>query len=197
MVEMIVAISIFAIIGSVGLVSFMRNRQSTDLERSSSELASNIRKVQGYAKSGKSTDNPTLGLSVPRAYGLSIDKNVSDEKYRLYADYGGESDDYHYDPADPDPDEPDVLLEEYDLVANTIIDTMDVANLRADFCRADIVFIIPSSKLIVSAAENCGDDPVIYDDLPSAIITLLHEKSADTKDIVVEGGFLGGVTIEE
>ncbi len=199
LVEMLVAIGIFVILGTVGLVSFMRNRRNTDLEASVSELASNVRKMQSYTRSGKSIDNPNIpgpDLEVPRAYGISFDRINYPGQYKMYADFGTLSN-WQYDEVDTG-DGIDVLIDTYDLARNTLINYLSATNLRAEYERLDIVFEVPTSKLIISAfnAADGWENPP-FEDLPTSTVGVQQTQSLDSKNVIIEGGFLGGVTIEE
>lgn len=192
LIELLITISIFMVLGTVGLLTFIRNRQSNELKQSTSELASNIRKIQSYTRSGKSITNPVNGLmEVPRAFGISLTSVAGgNTTYFLYADFGDETDDYYYDPA------VDAQVENYSLANNTEIAALDIGQ-RTAYEKVDLVFIVPTSGLIAQGFAqllNPPDPPVT--DLLRATITVNHDQ-AGTKDLIVEGGVLGGVTIEE
>ncbi|MDP3964762.1 MAG: prepilin-type N-terminal cleavage/methylation domain-containing protein [bacterium] len=186
LVELVVAVGIFAIIGSVGIVSFIRTQRSGDLNQSAAEFASNVRTVQGYTRSGRSEEG-----AVPRGYGVSV--NTTDSTYTLYADNGVDADDYYYDPVD------DVALETYSLISNTAISGIQIEDALISSERVDIMYIVPSSEMIIMY-EDAGGSFWPYDNPLGAeriIITVRHNTTNETKDVVIEGGLLGGVTIEE
>ncbi|MBU0707792.1 prepilin-type N-terminal cleavage/methylation domain-containing protein [Patescibacteria group bacterium] len=195
LIELLVTISIFIIISTVGLVSFLRHRQATDLDSSVSELSSNIRKVQGYTRSGRGEG----GLH-PRAYGVSIDLDTNDS-YILYADAdelpGFDPSTYCYACYG----EADVLIDDYSLLNNTTLDAINITGLAtiADITKVYLVFIVPTSELKIVYEDPDAGGFVSYE-VPGekeVRITVKHLKSEDTKTVKVTGGAFGGVTVEE
>jgi len=193
LIEIIVAVAIFVIIGSVGLLSFVRNRQSSDLSRSASELASNIRKAQGYSRSGRNE----AGV-VPRAYGVSIDIESHPGTYYLYADSDSEIPEaYCYECVADD----DILIGEYTLATNTEISDLAIEGFSPteDLKRVDFIFFIPSMEMKVVYLDPDTGVYTLFSPAGTSKITLevSHTQVGDTKSLIVEGGVLGGVTIED
>ena len=194
LIEMISVVAIIGILTTVGVVAFLRNRQSADLDRSASELASNIRKIQGYTRAGRSE-----GANVPRAYGLMIDLTGGwADTYTLYADFGTSGDDFYFEPA---PTGPDVQIDNFTLASNTRITSVEISNLRESFGRIDFGFFVPSSDLKAMGTSVGGippDDSSIFDTGPIEVkITVTHAQANKSKVVRVNGGSLGGATVED
>lgn len=198
-IEMLAVVVIVGLLTSVGVVSFLRSRQASDLERSASQLASNIRKIQGYTRTGRSE-----GTKVPRAYGLVV--NLDDitgqtTAYTLYADFGNDDitfNDMWFDPGAPNPNT-DVAIEQISLAANTVISGVAIDSAKVSYDRVDFAFFVPSSDL-KAMGTLVGNNPpgaITENTAMDVEITVQHIKSLKTKTVHFTGGLLGGATVED
>jgi len=97
LIELTVSMAVIVIISSIALVNFSGHDRRNKVDLAAYKLASDIRKVQGYALSLKefTGDVPEGG------WGISFSKNNTD--YLVYGDGEGAGDtDYYYDNNDED-----------------------------------------------------------------------------------------------
>ncbi len=87
-IELIVVISIIIIISGIVLVNYGAGQKQLNLQRSTSKLAQDIRRVQEMTMSAKECTHPTVcpaGGVPPGGYGIYFNKDVKDS-YIIYAD---------------------------------------------------------------------------------------------------------------
>jgi len=89
LVEILVSIFIIILISGVIFANYRQTGQQFALQRSANKLAQDIRRVQQMAMSAKECQE--CGGGVPPGYGVILDENWDNKKYRLYADTNGDN----------------------------------------------------------------------------------------------------------
>lgn len=186
LIELLTAVAIFAILSTVGILAFLRSRQGTELKQSAEQFASNVRLMQGYARSGKSIEGDFYS-----GFGLSINRD-SPSQYLLFGDDNGEQvGNYWYEEGI------DQLIQTYLLGPNTVIESLAIAGARTDYVRTDFVFVVPTSNLQSYGFSDPTQPPPDSYSNSTIDVVIKHTKSNNTKNVTIQGGLLGGVTIEE
>ena len=89
LVELLVSIFIIVLISGIILANYRVGGRQFALQRSANKLAQDIRRAQAMAMGAKECQE--CGGGVPPGYGVILDTNWDNKKYRLYADTNGDN----------------------------------------------------------------------------------------------------------
>jgi len=161
--ELLVVISIIAILSGIVLIDYRSSQQALALQRATNKLAQDIRRVQEMAMSAREFQG-----TVPDGYGAFLDIGWNTKKYRLYADTNGDNE--FFNP-------PDDIVETIDLENGIIIKEICLSSVCTYF-SVSINFKPPDPA--VNIKFDTGPSG------PEAIITLALETDlSKTKTISV------------
>ena len=117
-IELLVVISIIAILSGIVLIDYQSGQQALALQRAANKLAQDIRRVQEMAMSAKECEE--CGGVVPEGYGIFLDAS-NPYQYIIYAETGGNDEFFQGDP--PDTKLADIEFEEGIFIPPGGIDT--------------------------------------------------------------------------
>jgi len=89
LIEVLVTIFIIGLMSGIIFANYRQGGQQFALQRSANKLAQDIRRAQQMAMLAKECQE--CGGGVPPGYGIILDKNWDNKKYRLYADTNGDN----------------------------------------------------------------------------------------------------------
>jgi prepilin-type N-terminal cleavage/methylation domain-containing protein len=89
LIELLVSIFIIVFMSGIIFANYRVSGQQFALQRSANKLAQDIRRAQAMAMGA--AECPECGGGVPPGYGVILDKNWDNKKYRLYADTNGDN----------------------------------------------------------------------------------------------------------
>jgi type II secretory pathway pseudopilin PulG len=107
LIELLVSMFIIVLIAGIVFANYRQSGQQFALQRSANKLAQDIRRVQAMAMGAKECQE--CGGGVPPGYGVILDKNWDNKKYRLYADTNGDNE--FFNPPDTIVEPPYIELE--------------------------------------------------------------------------------------
>lgn len=199
MVELLVSVSIFAVLTTVGLLTFQRNQATQQIRDSSNLLVSSTKKIQGFTRAGRGVNHFSTGVfTIPRAYGLSFDALINPTSYATYADHSAGEYYCLYCPNVSD----DTLIERVEFANNVIISQIELFGgdpIVPPPTRVDIVFTLPNAEVKIVYKDPVLEDvyteylPTTADGYVTLMVTLVHQRTGATEKIEIWGGPLGGV----
>lgn len=151
--ELLVSISILAIITSFSIVNFNTWKKNEDLRQSTRELANNIRAIQTKSLSGEMIDG-----DLPSGYGIYF-SNTALSSYILFADLDNN---YIYDGGE--------LINDCSLTNNVLISNLIPVDSNGDLT---IIFKTPNAKIYIN--QNILDD--------NALIELTHNITNNSETV--------------
>lgn len=215
LVEVLVVVSIFALLSTIGLVNIRSSKNLANLSNAKGLLASAVSKVQGYTRAGRSFDRtPASGsLEVPRSFGITVDKTLNPDGFRLFADFppaglpletvphcysvgGVPGCDPYLAAGSP---KADSLVEDKDFASGIQVSKIEyvkqVPSIQTvETNRIDLVYLVPTAETVLYY-EGIAGNMVKFDDPAekiSVIITLFNPASNSTDTVTISGGIIGG-----
>jgi len=98
LIELMVVASIIIILSAVALLNYQSGQSQFALQRSANKLAQDIRRAQEMAMSAKECQE--CGGGIPPGYGIFLDRDWDNKRYRLYADTDPSQGNEFYNSAD-------------------------------------------------------------------------------------------------
>jgi prepilin-type N-terminal cleavage/methylation domain-containing protein len=210
LVEILVVVGIFALLSTVGLVSVRSSKNKTNLSNGLGYLAGAISKVQGFTRAGRSFDKtPPSVMTVPRSYGISIDRVDNKNGFKLFADFppvgpdpigiphcyadGGE---LGCDPTAPASPKTDTVVED-----NTFMSGIEVSAIQVDTGsgivsveRIDLVYLIPSAETVLYYDDALGGMIKFAGPAEQVNVTVIlrNPTSGESRSLIIKGGLIGG-----
>ena len=191
LVELLVAISIFALITTLVIIDFRTGRFNDELRIDAEKLATDVRKVQTLALTGF-VPAAGGGNTPEGGYGIRLTEDTG--TYILFADYAYGVDDItnmRFQSEVADDQDVELTGSPVAFTSNVSVDASTTNCIFPDEDVVDIVFTAPSASVYV-----CGEDATSSSMYPVSIeLVLTHDRTGNIRTVVVNG-VTGRVSVE-